>query len=271
MKPTLAVYLFGYNLNAICYPWKASLRSALVLGDAVYFNVCPSTDDTQADLAETFAAEIQSGKLRVFHQPWGDHHTVQAHIGNYLLGQIGHEYDWALKLDADEVLHPDSFRLFWDDLLIAHHTGYHLARPAYLHFCPDDRTIFPFIYASKAVLSRTLRDARFDTGPGGDACALGGSPEAQTRLVVHHYGKMHMGRRSQALGKERTFQELYADRGFPDPKVRAQWDRGDRFDYMQVFDVAASQGQFQPFVGTHPPYVSDWLAERRDAESKYGL
>ena len=268
MKPTLAVYLFGYNLEAICYPWEASLRSALALGDAVFFNSCPSPDNFHELLVTRFATEMASGKLRVFLRPWGDHHTVQAHLGNYLLDQIGDEFQFALKLDADEVLHEGSFDQFWADMEQVHKRGWHLARPRYVHFCPDDETTFPFIYDSKAVISRTAMRNRYATDRGGDACALGGYPEAQTRLVVHHYGKMHMGRRAAALSKERAFQELYTELGFPDPKVVAQWEQGADFDYLKVFDLALEAGQFQPFRGTHPIFVEDWLMERRHAEAQ---
>ena len=271
-RPTLAVYGFGYNLNLIKYPWREMLHSALALADRVYFNACPSEDDFPVRLLEEFSEEMGSGQLQVYAQPWGDHHTVQAHIGNYLLDQIGQDYHFALKLDADEVLHEDSFAEFREDLSQMYYLGYGLGKPNYVHFCPDDKTTFPFIYDSKAVICKTARNFRFDTQVRGDACALGGAPEFQTRLVVHHFGKMHTGRRKAALDKERAFQELYTELGFPDPKVKMQWEAGDEFDYLKVFDLALQAGHFRPFEGTHPKFVQAWLEERRaEEQSKSGL
>lgn len=270
--PTLAIYLFGYNLNKIVYPWVAAVQSALALADRVYFNVCPSSDGTLEDAMRIFVAELRQEKLKLSFQPWGDHHTVQAHLGNFLLNQIGHDFDFALKLDADEVLHEDSFENFRRDLSSMRMSGFTLGKPRYTHFCPDDKTTFPFIYDSKAVISATRRDLRFDTNLRGDACALGGALEAQTRLDVFHYGKMHMGRRKAALDKERAFQELYTELGFPDPKVKAQWEDGDKFDYLKVFNLALERGDFKPFTGTHPKFVQPWLEERREAErSTFGV
>jgi hypothetical protein len=269
-RPTLAIYGFGYNLNKIVYPWQAMLRSALDLADTVYFNACPSEDDFVEELLVEFTPEMFDGKLKVFDRPWGDHHTVQAHIGNFLLDQIGTDFDYALKMDADEVLCEWSFAQFWGDLTYMRAVEAQLARPFYRHFCPDDRTTFPFIYPSKAVISDTRAGLRFDTQPGGDACALGGAGELQTNLWLHHYGKMHLGRRAAALNKERSFQELYVDRGFPDPKVQAQWDTPETFDYLKVFDVAYAAGDFEPYTGPHPQYVQSWLNERRLVEAAHG-
>lgn len=269
-KPTVAVYLFGYNLNRIAYPWKAALRSALALGEQVYFCECESTDDTYDDLWATFAAEIADSKLVVIRHPWGDYHDIQAVIANELLDKIGTRQDFALKMDADEVLCDWTFAPFRGDLAYMRAAEYQLGRPHYVHFCPDDQTTFPFIYESKAVVSATHAGLRFKRGRGQDACALSGAPEFQTQLRLHHYGKMHMGRREQALYKEQTFTELYHDMGFPDPRVKDQWGSGDKFDYLKVFEVARQAGHFQPFHGQHPRFVQDWLAERRLAEAAYG-
>lgn len=268
-RPTIACYMFGYNLNRIAYPWKACLRSALALAEQVYVAECFSQDNTYPDLLESFAPEIADGHLVVIQHPWGDYHDIQSHIANALLERIGHRQQFALKLDMDEVLCEWTFDQFWGDLAYMRATEYQLGRPRYVHFSPDDKTTFPFIYDSKAVISQTAAGLRFNYGPGQDACALDGAAEFQTQLRVHHYGKMHMGRREQALYKERTFTELYHDRGFPDLKVKAQWDAGDKFDYDKVFDVARAEGKFQTYTGLHPSFVQDWLKERREVEESY--
>lgn len=269
-RPTLAVYLFGYNLNRICYPWQASLRSALALAEQVYFCECHSQDDTYACLMDTFKPEIDDDRLVVVRHPWGDYHDVQAKIANLLLDRIGHRQEFALKLDADEVLCEWSFPEFAGDLRYMKAAGYGLGKPRYVHFCPDDKTTFPFIYDSKAVICYTFANRRFYLGKGQDACALAGEPEFPTQLLIHHYGKMHLGRRAAALSKEHEFQKLYVDLGFPDPKVEAQLMKPEEFDYLKVFDVALNAGEFKPYTGPHPQFVTAWLEERRQAETSRG-
>jgi len=258
-RPSLAVYLFGYKLDAIAYPWRASIDSALELAERVYF--APCDDETEAA-----ARDMHEARLSIHPHAWGDHYTIQAHIANFLLDHIGTTYDYALKLDTDEVLCEWSFLGFYNELIYMKSADYKLGRPHYTHFCPDDKTTFPFIYSSKAVLSDTAAGLRFSAGPGGDACALGGSPEFQTHLEVFHYGKMHMGRRREALVKEHEFQKLYVELGFPDPKVEALWKNDGYMDYERVFDVSKSQGEFRAYRGQHPQFVSDWLSEMRAAE-----
>lgn len=261
--PTLAVYLFGFNLNQIKYPWVASIRSALDLADAVYFCECYSDDTTWADTQTLFRDEIRDGKLVVSRHEWGKHHSIQAIIGNYLLEQIGDEYDFALKMDADEVLAEWSFEAFAQDLRAMKGSGIGLGRPQYTHLCPDDRHTFAFIYDRKAVISRTSLGLRFEVREGGDACALGGASEVNTRLRVFHYGKMGMGREREAIKKEYDFQQLYTSLGFPDPLVVEQYQNQGYADYERIFHVAKSAGQFWRYDGPHPKYVTPWLDEMR--------
>jgi len=275
MGNELAVYLFLYNTEKILYPWRESIRSALALTEgrgAVFVCVCSPVDGSEDDgteelIFDEFATEFATNRLIVGQSAWGKSHEVQTGLGNFLLDQIGRDYEWALKLDADEVIHQDSFERFWRDLAVMRSTYKILGRPHYTHFCPDPFTTFPFIYDSKAVLTATRSGLRFNDP---DACAIGGHgiPEFQTRLEICHYGKMGYGREAAALDKERRFQQLYTDMGFPDPKVEAQKDELG-LDYMRVFDVAAGKGEFKPFTGTHPKFMDSYLEAARFREEKF--
>lgn len=282
-KPTLAVYLFGYNLNLIAYPWIASIESALELAGrhdgSVFLCECYSADDTW-QAAQTLAAKHP--KLVLLRHPWADKYyqneggaekpdgyKIQAVIGNFILDQIGTRFKYALKLDADEVLHESSFSRFAFDLHQMDKGGFLLGKPHYSHFCPDDQHTFNFIYDSKAVICNTSAGFRFSLGPGGDACALGGAPEFPTTLEVFHYGKMHMGRRRESLVKEHEFQKLYVERGFPDEKVVKLWNEDGYMDYTRVFIRAVNEGEFKKFNGAHPKFVQGWLKDMREREERW--
>lgn len=272
---TLAVYLFLYQTERILYPWRESIRSALALVEGrgtVFVTVAQPVDGTPDDgtvdlCLREFADEHADHRIRIGGGQWGNSHEVQTRLANDLLSWIGTDYEWALKLDADEVLHEASFENFWNDLAIMRSTYKILGRPHYTHFCPDDTTTWPFIYDSKAVLTATRSGLRFHDP---DACALGGDgiPEFQTRLEIFHYGKMQMGREREALDKEHRFQQLYTDLGFPDPKVEALIPQG-YMDYMKVFDLSAGRGEFKPFTGQHPSFMDAYLASARFRALKF--
>lgn len=266
----LAVYGFGYNLDKIKYPWRESLRSALdLVGEdgQVYF--CACDEETYAGALELdmalFGKHNTQDRLHVMAHAWGEHHSVQATIANVLLDHIGTKQDYALKLDMDEVLCEWSFDSFRRDLELMAKADMLLAKPHYTHFSPDFNTTWPFIYDSKAVISRTSSWLRYNTNPkygNADACALGGAPEWQTSLHVYHYGKVATGRERESLFKETTFQQLYSHPedglGFPDPRVTRQAEKGF-LDYAEVFEVSKARGEFKPYAGDHPKFVRGWI------------
>lgn len=273
---TLAVYGFGHNVNKIMYPWRESLGSALALADAVYFAECDSDDGTLEDAYKLFSGYTQKpGQLNIIKHPWGDHHTIQAHIANALLDEIGEHYDYAMKLDMDEVLCEWSFERFRKQLTRLQMWGVVLAKPHYVHFCPDFETTFPFIYDSKAVICRTNAKLRYRTDKGGDACALStgrGQDEYQTGLELFHYGKTEIGRERESLYKEVEFQKLYSHKedalGFPDPRV-VDREKVGYMDYSYVFDDTKRKGGFKKFDGQHPVFVQGWIAQMKERHEKF--
>jgi hypothetical protein len=272
MTTTLSAYLFAHNLVDILYPFVPSIHSALALtrflngsdiGGRVWVAICDCSDDTEVVIRAEFGEEVKSGELRLIYHEWGKTHYTQVEIGNFLLDHIGESTEYALKLDADEIVHQDSFEDFKLDLEAMHNNHWVLGRPHYTHLLDESRET-DFIYRSKAVISRTSSGIRFSDN---DACALGGAQEAQTRLEIEHLGKYQAGRRREALLKEITFTRLYADLGFPDPRVVAQLEQG-YIDYNFIFENAKNLGQIRPWLGTHPIFVQEWIneAQRRDVE-----
>lgn len=268
---TLSVYLFGHSLEKIAYPYLASIASALALSrtvslddkPSVYYCECDSDDDSLERIERCFPKEIADGGLRVLKHSWGTHHTIQAHICNYLLDAIGDSTDWALKLDADEVLCEWSFMRFISQLQQMGYRPKVLLKPHYTHFLDEHRE-WDFIYRSKAVISKTKNNLRFSTEVRGDACALGDAPEVQTDLEIQHFGKWNPGREREALEKEVSFQKLYSHPedaiGFPDPKVQVQIAQG-YLNYDKVFDESFARGEVREYHGPHPIFVHDWIKE----------
>jgi hypothetical protein len=273
MAPTLAIYSFGHNLEDIQYPYIESIRSALYftrhlgvfMGGTVYFAICDCSDKTEDRIRNSFPEEIQDGELKLFYHPWGDSHLTQVEICNYLLDQIGNQEVFAMKLDADEVLHEDSLERFRLDLSRMSTMGNILGRPHYTHML-DPRREFDFIYRSRAVISRTSMGLRFTDN---DACAIGGAPEYQTQLEIFHFGKWGPGREREALQKEISFTKLYGKPfGFPDERVTSQADKG-YLDYDMVFEHAAQHGEMRSFYGTFPMFAKPWIARMEQREIEF--
>lgn len=241
-RPSIAAYTYSHNTLRYRYPILEAVQSALLLADRVFWCDCDSTDGTW-ELAQ--AAAKADPRIEVMRHPWGDHYTVLPHVANELLEAIGTRYDWALQVQADEVLCEWTIEPFRRDLAILTRDKWQLARPFYRNFCPDYQTTFPFIYDRKPVLSRTTSGLRWDTR--GDACSLVGAAWYDLSLEFHHYGKVQVGREREALLKELEFQAMYKDLGFPDAKFLDQRESGV-VDYRKAFAGAS----FAEYAGPHP-------------------
>lgn len=272
MNQQLATYSFGHNLEKIRYPYLASIASCLALTrqvngtGLVYFAICDCDDDTEISVQGRFGEAILRGELKLVYFPWKVHHSGQVEVANFLLDQIGEQALFALKLDADEVLHEESFDRFEIELGRLAGYGVDLARPHYTHLLDEHRD-FDFIYRSKAVISRTSAGLRYADN---DACALGGAREMQTGLEVFHFGKWSPGREREALYKEITFTEGYADLGFPDPTVVAQVQQG-YLDYDRVFEHASQHGEVRQWTGSYPKFVMRWVMESLARREQFQL
>lgn len=240
---TLGVYTYVRDCVAIDYPFVESIQSSLLIADRVFVCDCHSTDGTWETLQALAAVDT---RIELMRHPWGDHYRVQGQICNGMLERITAEnYDFALQVQADEIVCEWTATAFRNCLLGMFDGNYPLGTPAYTHLCPDYRTQFPFIYRRKAVLSRCSTGARYD--PDSDGCSMAGGAVFDTPLEIMHVGKVQQGRADKALRKELEFQELYRDLGFPDPKFIAQEPAG-AVDYRAAFAGA----EFTPYAGPWP-------------------
>jgi len=160
--------------------------------------------------------------------------------------------DWHFKLDADECLHDDNITPLKGHLEWADEEGITAILPHYTHFVANYETTFPFIY------DRVIRIARKDAGwrMPGDACQLAdgqGDTFYEPDIRVFHYGKVRSG--PVALEKEKSFQQLYVDQGFPDPKLEPMEREIGEVDWFYIFQTTYREGKFKPFRGRHPIWM----------------
>ena len=103
--PPLSAFTIVRNVSIHEYPVEASVRSALPLVEDFVINVGVSRDDT-AERMEALAGEHP--EIRLFRLEWEDDDGVYRSLSgetNRAMDRCRH--DWALYLQADEVLHED--------------------------------------------------------------------------------------------------------------------------------------------------------------------
>lgn len=263
MPTSVTGYTFIYNALKYQFPLVAAVQSLLAACDEVIVCECFSEDNTWElvnDLANLHP------RLKLVRHPWGDHSSVQSKICNFII-QEHVKTDWHFKLDADEVLHDESAVVLKPSLEVLDKQpwkGVTAVRPHYTHFVANYWTTFPFIY------DRVIRIARKDAGwfMPGDACQLtGGRGQViDLDIEVFHYGKVRSG--PTALMKEKDFQQLYVDQGFPDPKLAELEKEIGEVDWFYLFQNSYGKGEFKPFTGHHPLWMIPVILAEKD-EKQY--
>lgn len=256
-RPTLGFYMFLRNGVKYDYPFEEAILSALPIADKIVICECFSDDDTQARL------EVLRSKyypiIDIVHQPWITDFTQLCNLGNYCVPFL--DTDWQWQLQADEVLHQDSYPKILSFIENAP-PSVTAARINYFHFLANYETEFDFCYRS------ILRPHRKNSGWRliGDACEIAKSsvvvPNEVASLDIHvyHYGKVHEG--EVGWQKEWDFQQLYTSIGFPDPKMKQMQEKlGKNFcDYVYLFESCIKEGKVRKFDGTHPVVMQDRIS-----------
>lgn len=107
-SPPLSGFTIVKNATVHEYPVEASLRSALGVCDDVVVNVGASDDDT-LERVRAVRDAAEEGRVRLMHRTWPDPSGTGlrelSRETNRALEACRH--DWALYLQADEVLHED--------------------------------------------------------------------------------------------------------------------------------------------------------------------
>ncbi len=126
------------------YPIVEAIRSALPIVDEFIVNVGQSDDGTR-DLI----ASIESDKIRIVDSRWDDSMTKDGLLfskeTNVALSRC--TGDWALYLQADEILHEQDYDRILESLRMSLHDPRVLGLTfKYLHFYADYHTVNPWFY-----------------------------------------------------------------------------------------------------------------------------
>src|ERR1700721_2471257 len=101
-------FTFLRNGQKLGYPFVASIRSILPIGDEFVIALGPSEDDT-----EKMLRDIGDSKIRIIPTQWNEKIRPDYSVKGFVYGQqksialFNCTGDWAFYLEADEVLHED--------------------------------------------------------------------------------------------------------------------------------------------------------------------
>lgn len=258
-KPTLGIYQFIHNAEEFDYPVVESIESCIPIADQIVLCECKSTDNT-LDILMRLKAKYPS-KIKIVHHPWVNHHSQLSMVANYASTFL--KTDWKWQLQGDEVLHEMEHEYILMMLAKAEEQKRTAITTKYSHFLGNFETCFPFVYEEIIRIHKSGSPWRLV----GDACQLaGGNPDEvlQSNIKVFHYGKVHSGK--AGFIKESSFQQLYTDLGFPDPKLEVMKEKlGEGVcDYIFLFEDAIKKGETWKFESEHPKYMKERIQLFKD-------
>jgi glycosyltransferase involved in cell wall biosynthesis len=246
---------FTFVRNAVRndYPVLESLRSLLPLCEEIVVAV-GNSDDGTLDLVRS----LESPKIRILETVWDDTLRVGGHVlaqeTDKALAAVPLDADWAIYLQADEVLHEQDYSAIragmtrWqtdpavDGLLLCYHHFY---------------ATYDYVADSPAWYQREIRVVRPGRGIYSYRDAQGfrkpHNQKLRVKLVeaqVYHYGsvKQPAARRY----KNDTFGRLWHSDEYMAAHVAAQPLTGEELNF-QIDSL-------QPFGGTHPVVMAERIA-----------
>jgi glycosyltransferase involved in cell wall biosynthesis len=231
-------FTFVRNGVELTYPFEESIRSLLPLVDTLVINVPQSSDNT----LERVKA-IPSDKITVFESDWDD---ALREGGKILAQQTNRALerctgDWAVYLQADEVLHEDDIPVLRQDmrnnLMNRRVDGISLR---YLHFEGGYWQTNPFRYRRQVRIIRNSGEIESV----GDACGFARKDgrkmkTRKSRARVFHYGWARDP--GEMVRKNRELEKLYHDDDYIEEKYAGLTEH--QFDTLSVC---------REFTGSHP-------------------
>ncbi|KAF0812363.1 hypothetical protein IGB42_03031 [Andreprevotia sp. IGB-42] len=243
-------FTFLRNGSLLGYPYIESLRSLLLVCDEVIVAIGQSDDDTLARVRA-----IGDPRIRIVETVWNEAMRDRGYVyaQQKMIAQFNCTGDWAFYLEGDEVIHEDdaptiraALERHVDDLEIeALVFDYH-----HFYGSPDLVAQSPAWYRRAP---RIIRNSIRSWAPDGlfwvvmDQNKRGRYPQAALAgCPLYHYGHVRSAEKMQEKIRQ----------------VSRYWNHTPKaHDYSQI-----DAGILQPFTGTHPAIVQEWLAEYAEPE-----
>lgn len=258
----IAGFSYIYNGTKFDIPFIESIRSVIDVVDQFILTECYSEDDTWEKCLNL--KEEYPSKLILLRKEWVKHFTEISNLANWTMIHVRQDIKYLFQLQSDEVIHEKSLEelsLLPEKMLKENKTA---ARWKYTHFLGGPSIIFPFCYSELVrVIKRGENWSIIGDGVqfAKDGRYIKEDEVINTNIEVFHYGKMKSP--EKGFQKEISFQNLFTDIGFPDPKMKQMRDNlnKDYCDYIYLFRDHIINKTIKKFEGTHPKTMEKYLLQ----------
>lgn len=238
----------GFELD---YCWREAVTSLLPICDKVVISDCESTDGTWEYIQDWAKREP---KLVLHRYPWTDPKGSNVWWPEWL--NIARQHlptDMHIQLDADEVLHQDSYDEVLkarDNQSILYCTRFNFWRDPQ-HLIPEGkccgRTVLRIAPTNRPIPSD------YPYPPAEETMGLG----QQSTVKIMHYGFLRQ--HDAFFRKARTVQKIWANSY--DPRLEAAEKNGRQWASTPGL-CGGWENQLDDFTGTHPEVIKPWLRNR---------
>lgn len=244
----ISAFTFLRNAHRLQFPFVESIRSALPLVDEFVIALGPCDDDTEA-----LIRAIGDPKIRIIPTAWNENLDGSWKVKGFIYGQqksialFNCTGDWALYLEGDEVLHEDDLPRL--RAAMERHLGDRGVEALYfryLHFYGNRNTVA----SSPRWYRREVRAVRNNIPIWG--------PKGLFFSVVTGYKRMRYPRAAFA---DATIYHYGWIR--PEEKFNEKWNgtihhwSPEPFPRVEYAEI--DPRVLQPFTGTHPQAIQQWL------------
>lgn len=232
--------------------WKQCVESLLPVCDQVVICDGESTDGTQEEIREWLKKEP---KLKLCIYPWPNPKGDINFWVNWLNFAREHlRTDWHFQLDADEILHENSY----DEVRrFAREGKRRTARMTRYNFWGSLTELIPNGHCLGKFVTRL---APVDVWLPSDGPHPDGAPAIRmaedTSIRIYHYGFLRD--REAFFRKERKLQEYF----FNSHDARLEAMKAYEGNWMKTPNVMEWQSKLDRYEGSHPKVIHEWLKAR---------
>lgn len=263
---SLAGFSYIYNGNKFDIPFVESVESVIDVVDQFILTECYSEDDTWDR-----CLELQSkypSKITLLRREWVKHFSEISILANWTMLHAKDNIKFLFQLQSDEVIHEDSLEELNYLPYLLKRSNRSAAGWKYTHFLGGPSITFPFCYSELVrvvergnnwkVIGDGVQFAR-------DGVYIREEEVINTNIQVFHYGKMKSP--EKGFQKEISFQNLFTDIGFPDPKMKVMKDtlNKDYCDYIYLFKDHIVNKTIEIFKGSHPKVMEQYLLQFKNS------
>lgn len=245
--PTLGGFTMVRNGNLLDFCWKPCVESMLGVCDVVAISIAKGEDSTEEEAREW---AVREPRISINIYPW------PSPVGNpdwfvewIQYARMHTQADWVLELDADEVLHENSY----DEVRRFIQTPNRAARCTRWNFWRDHRHLIPLNECLARYVNRIAPQNVWMASDGDHPMGHQLSNMAvDTGIQIGHYGFL---RKPEAFfKKERQLQGFFFN-SYDKRLERVEKSK----EWMRESGINDWQDRVEEFKGTHPKIMGEWL------------